>query len=288
MRWRQARRSENVEDRRGMSYGRPVALGGGALLVVIVAALLGADPTELLRLLGESGTSVSLGDGAGTPSSAPQPPDDDPDAAFVSTVLADTEDTWAPIFARLGRDYRHPRLVLFTDQIPSACGFSSAAMGPFYCPGDERVYIDLGFFRELSERFGAPGDFARAYVIAHEVGHHVQNMLGISERITEMQRSADRAEANALSVRLELEADCFAGVWGQAAAARGLLEEGDVEDGLAAAAAIGDDRIQRMSGDRVHPESWTHGSSEQRVHWFRKGLAGGDLNACDTFRDASL
>jgi hypothetical protein len=296
MRWRQARRSSNVEDRRGASFGRrPLALGGGAGLLVLLAAIfLGADPRQLLLLLGGDEQMASLPGESGlemAPSAGGPPPGDE-QADFVSAVLGDTEDAWSAIFARLGRQYEPPPLVLFTDQIPSACGFGEAAMGPFYCPGDRKVYLDLSFFDELGtrfgvhQRFGAPGDFAQAYVIAHEVGHHVQNLLGISGKVSRMQQAAGRAEANALSVRLELQADCLAGVWGHhAATQRDLLEEGDVEEGLRAAAAIGDDRIQRLSTGRVHPESWTHGSSEQRAQWFRRGLESGDLAACDSFAE---
>jgi predicted metalloprotease len=204
---------------------------------------------------------------------------------FVSVVLADTEDTWSRLFAQGGSSYRAPRLVLFYDLVESACGFGEAAMGPFYCPADRSVYLDLGFFREMSERFGAPGDFAAAYVVAHEIGHHVQNLLGVSDQVLAAQaRARDAQASNALSVRLELQADCLAGVWGHhAAAGRDLLEPGDVEEGLRAAAAIGDDRIQRMAGGGVSPESWTHGSSAQRAEWLRRGLRDGSVESCDTF-----
>ncbi len=205
-------------------------------------------------------------------------------ADFVSVVLADTEDTWSRLFAEQGSSYRPPRLVLFTDMVESACGYGSAAVGPFYCPPDERVYVDLGFFTELRDRFGAPGDFAQAYVLAHEIGHHVQNLLGVSGQVSAAQaRARYEQEANALSVRLELQADCLAGVWGHHAANQQLLEEGDIEEGLRAAASIGDDRIQRMSTGHVSPESWTHGSSGQRSEWFNRGLQAGDVRACNTF-----
>jgi predicted metalloprotease len=218
---------------------------------------------------------------------APAPPEDDERAAFVSTVLADTEDTWHPLFEQMGASYREPTLVLFSDAVDSACGFAQAAMGPFYCPGDQKVYLDIGFFDELHERFGAPGDFAQAYVIAHEVGHHVQNLLGIASEVQAARQQADEREGNALSVMMELQADCFAGVWGHHAdRTRHLLEQGDVEEGLNAAAAIGDDRLQREAGGRVVPDAFTHGSSEQRMHWFEQGLKSGDPNACDTFEAA--
>jgi predicted metalloprotease len=208
----------------------------------------------------------------------------DQDAEFVSVVLADTEDTWTGIFRASGQRYQPPQLVLFTDSVRSACGFTSAAVGPFYCPPDQKVYIDLGFYRELRDKFGAPGDFAQAYVIAHEVGHHVQNLLGTSERVRAAQGRGGVRDANALSVKLELQADCFAGVWGfHADAERQLLEDGDIEEGLNAAAAIGDDRLQKMGQGQIHPESWTHGSSKQRVRWFRRGLESGDPGACETF-----
>jgi predicted metalloprotease len=208
----------------------------------------------------------------------------DEGAEFVSVVLADTEDTWTGVFRTEGRSYREPTLVLFTGAVESACGFAQAAVGPFYCPGDQKVYIDLAFYEDLKNRFRAPGDFAQAYVIAHEVGHHVQNLLGISSRVQAARARASEADGNALSVLLELQADCFAGVWGHHAnRTRQLLEEGDIEEGLTAASAIGDDRMQRQAGRYVTPESFTHGSSEQRVRWFRRGLEEGNLGACDTF-----
>jgi len=290
MRWRQGRRSENVEDRRGTRVGLPrggLRLGGGGLLLVLLAAwLLGANPLEVLSLLvGGGGTGASFPEPAELPGGAPAPPGaSDEGADFVSVVLADTEDTWQALFAAGGERYEPPRLVLFTDVVESACGMAQAATGPFYCPRDQRVYIDLGFFRELRERFGAPGDFAQAYVIAHEIGHHVQTLLGTSQQVQAAQQRAGGERANALSVRLELQADCYAGVWAHHAdRTRQILETGDVEEGLAAAAAIGDDRIQRETRGRVVPESFTHGSSAQRVEWFRRGLESGSLAACDTF-----
>jgi predicted metalloprotease len=211
-----------------------------------------------------------------------EPPADDPQAEFVSVVLADTEETWSQIFAA-GDRYPPPTLVLFTDATQSACGVGQSAMGPFYCPADQRVYLDLSFFRDLDDRFGAPGDFAQAYVVAHEVGHHIQTVTGLSQRVSAARQRASEAEGNLLSVRQELQADCYAGVWGSHAARKGLLEPGDAEEGLAAAAAIGDDRLQRQSQGRVVPESFTHGSSEQRVSWLRRGMETGRVDACDTF-----
>jgi uncharacterized protein len=257
-----------------------VAAGGGVVTLIILAIALftGTDPGDLTDIVGP-------GPSASTQGPAPPPPEDDEQAAFVSVVLADTEETWNRILpAAGGPEYREPTLVLFTDAVDSGCGFGRAAMGPFYCPLDGKVYLDLGFFRELDERFGAPGDFARAYVVAHEVGHHVQNLLGLSEEVHRRRQGLSQAEGNDLSVRLELQADCFAGVWAhQAERQRDLLEAGDLEEGLAAAAAIGDDRIQRETRGRVSPESWTHGSSAQRVRWFRTGFESGDPAQCDTF-----
>ncbi len=280
MRWRDLRRSDNVEDRRGVSLGGAgVKLGGGAVLVVLLVSLLtGTNPLELLVALQEGAPPPSTEVGPPRP-----PPADDPQADFVRAVVGDTEDTWSRLLGARGGAYEPPRLVLFRGAVQSACGQASAAMGPFYCPSDRRVYLDLEFFRELAERFGAPGEFARAYVIAHEIGHHVQTLLGTSERVRAAQGRADPAGARALSVRLELQADCFAGVWGHSAAQRNVLEPGDVEAALGAAASIGDDRLQRQSRGYVVPESFTHGSSAQRVRWFRTGLDGGDPARCDTF-----
>ena len=208
-------------------------------------------------------------------------PSNDPQAEFIAVVLADTEETWGRVFSAAGRQYREPVLVLFEDSVRSACGSASAASGPFYCPGDQKVYLDLSFFRELDRRFGAPGDFAQAYVVAHEVGHHVQTVLGINRQVREAQQGGSRAGANELSVKLELQADCLAGVWGHHANKKQLLDSGDVDEGLSAAAAIGDDRL---TGGRVSPESFTHGTSQQRAQWLRQGLQTGDINSCDTFR----
>ncbi len=289
MRWQQGRRSSNVEDRRGRRLGgaRGLGLSGGALLIFgIIYLLLGGNPMGLLEMGMESvGPSASVSNVPMQPSGGQQ----DELADFVSVVLADTEDTWTRVFAENGARYEPPTLVLFTGRVQSACGLTSAAAGPFYCPGDHHLYIDLSFYQELKQRFGAPGDFAQAYVIAHEVGHHVQNLLGISEETRRMRRGMSAAEANALSVRVELQADCFAGVWGyHADRQRHLLEQGDIEEGLRAAAAIGDDRLQRQAGGVVNPDSFTHGTSEQRVRWFRTGLETGQVDSCDTFNTGRL
>ena len=286
MRWEDGRRSENVEDRRGMRAPRGgMRLGLGSVAIALVAGyFLGINPLTLLGALeGAGGVAANVSD-SGSDQSPPLQPGQDPAADFVAVVLGDTEDTWTEIFASAGAQYEPPRLVLFTDAVRSACGIAESAMGPFYCPTDRKVYIDLGFYRDLRDRFGAPGDFAQAYVIAHEVGHHVQNLMGTAGKVHEAQQQGPQALANALSVRLELQADCYAGVWANHAdKARSVLEQGDVEEGLNAAAAIGDDRIQRQTQGHVVPESFTHGSSEQRVRWFKRGLESGDLRVCDTF-----
>ncbi len=294
MRWQGRRESTQVEDRRGRTAGPRVAIGGcGTLVVVLVISwLTGANPLQLLQLIaGGNGGPVTEDTSPATTGEAGGPTaGQDQEVDFVKVVLADTEDTWTTLLRDRGERYELPRLVLFRDAVQSACGFSQAAVGPFYCPGDRKVYLDLSFFDELARRFGASGDFARAYVIAHEVGHHVQNLLGISERVERAERAArSRQEANADSIRLELQADCFAGVWGYYANRRqGFLEPGDVEEGLRAAAAIGDDRLQSLARGRVAPESWTHGSSAMRVRWLRRGLESGDLARCDTFAASSL
>jgi predicted metalloprotease len=280
MRWRDLRRSENVEDRRGMPLGGAgLKLGGGTLLLILlVSVLTGTNPLDLIGGLEEAAPPPVTDVGPER-----KPPADDPQADFIRAVLGDTEDTWGRLFGAGGGTYEPPRLVLFSGAVKSACGQASAAVGPFYCPPDRRVYLDLQFFRDLSERFRAPGEFARAYVVAHEIGHHVQNLLGTSDRVQRQRARMDQASANALSVRLELQADCFAGVWGHSAARRNVLEPGDVEAALAAATAIGDDRLQRHSRGFVVPESFTHGTSVQRVRWFRTGLETGDVRRCDTF-----
>lgn len=285
MRWERGRRSSNIEDRRGTPARSGLVGGGiGTIVIILIALYLGIDPSFLLQGV----------DSVSTRQTSPAPPGTgpgvtDPGADFVSVVLADTEDTWTEVFAGAGQRYQVPTLVLFTGAVQSACGFAQAAVGPFYCPADMKVYIDLGFFADLRERYGAGGDFAEAYVIAHEVGHHVQNLLGISSRVQQQRQRLGAAEGNALSVRLELQADCMAGVWAaRADEARQILEEGDVEEALGAATAIGDDRLQMQSRGYVTPDSFTHGSAEQRTRWFRRGIETGDPNACDTFSAASL
>jgi predicted metalloprotease len=266
----------------------PVRLGAGAgglvmLVMLAIAVLAGIDPQMIDALLGGGGSGV-----VATPTSEPTPAPTDPQGDFVSVVLASTEETWPAILAPRGVSYPAPTLVLFDGAVRSACGMQSSAVGPFYCPPDRRVYLDTSFFLELHARFGAPGDFAQAYVIAHEVGHHVQNVLGVSSQVDARMRALPQRDANDLSVRQELQADCFAGVWGHHAAARGMLEPGDVEEGLRAAAAIGDDRLQRRSQGYVVPESFTHGSSDQRSRWFRAGFDSGSIDRCDTFSARSL
>jgi uncharacterized protein len=275
MRWRGQRESTNVEDRRGISFGRPAAIGGGGIVVVLIAMLLGVDPRAILTGLQGTGSEVSQPVPTGAPS--------DEMGKFVATVFGDLEDTWTGIFQENGQSFRPPTLVLFTEATPTECGYGEAAMGPFYCPLDEKVYIDLAFYQELDQRFGAPGDFAEAYVLAHEVGHHVQKLLGIMQRVQQMSEGLAEEDIRALSVRQELQADCLAGVWGAYASQHGLLEPGDVEEGLRAAASIGDDVIQRQMTGRVAPETWTHGSSAQRLKWFRRGLESGQMSECDTF-----
>jgi hypothetical protein len=264
-----------------MRVGRPLAVGGGAAGVVIalLVMLLGGDPSSVIP------PSPSGDVGMGGSGQAVDPAQAEL-AEFVSVVLADTEDTWPALLEPHGVPYTEPHLVLFADAVESACGVQESAVGPFYCPLDQRVYLDLTFFNELERRFGAPGDFGRAYVIAHEVGHHVQNLLGISEQVHAMRSRMGQAESNALSVRQELQADCFAGIWAHhAQRQRQVLEPGDVEEGLAAASAVGDDTLQRRARGRIVPESFTHGSSEQRIAWFRRGLEQGTLEACDTFNE---
>ncbi|HEX4899968.1 MAG TPA: neutral zinc metallopeptidase [Pyrinomonadaceae bacterium] len=277
MRWRGQRESENIEDRRGMSRGG-IAIGGGlgSIVILIIALLLGADPRQLLE-------QAPVDPGTATQTSRSTNPEEEELRRFTSVVLASTEDVWTDIFRQAGANYRKPTLVLFTDQVSSACGQAGAAVGPFYCPGDEKLYLDFAFFHDLQTRFRAPGDFAQAYVIAHEVGHHVQRLLGTMDRVNAAQRQRGEAEANALSVRLELQADFLAGVWAHYAQQKGLLEQGDIEEALGAASAVGDDRLQRESQGYVVPDSFTHGSSEQRIRWFRHGLETGDIRQGDTF-----
>lgn len=277
MRWKGRRGSENVEDRRSR---RGPALAGGGLIGVVVILLvmfMGGDPTPLLEEMVKNNAGQQ-----GAP--AQVNPAEDELAKFVSVVLADTEEVWTELFRRRGAQYRKPTLVLFRDRVQSACGIQGAATGPFYCPGDDHVYIDLSFYDEMKHRLGAPGDFAQAYVIAHEVGHHVQNLLGTSARVHNARRSSSPEQANRMSVRLELQADYLAGVWAHHAQQNwNILEPGDIEEALNAAAAIGDDRLQRQSRGTVAPESFTHGTSEQRVRWFRKGFESGDMSEGDTF-----
>ena len=282
MRWRGERQSTNIEDRRGLSGGK-VAVGGGlgTLLVIIIALLFGADPRQFLEQVPSDQPSQ-------VQSSRPTNPEEEKLKEFVSVVLAKSEDVWREIFVQNGRQYRDPKLVLFTDQVQSACGLAGAAIGPFYCPGDEKVYIDLSFYSELRQRFNAPGDFAQAYVVAHEVGHHVQNLLGISDRVTALQQRVTEREANQLSVRLELQADFFAGMFARYVQNQGLLEAGDIEEALGAASAVGDDRLQRQATGRVMPDSFTHGTSEQRLRWFKRGYDTGDMRQGDTFAAGSL
>lgn len=280
MRLGRQRESSNVEDRRGVRFKRAGGIGIGTVVLALIAVYFGQDPTVLLQGMQEQG-----------PVQQEQVPYQESAAeaearVLVSKVLADTEDSWGAIFASAGRTYEQPKLVLFSEGVETACGFAPSAVGPFYCPGDHKVYIDLTFYQDLRNRFGAPGDFAQAYVIAHEIGHHVQTLLGISERNQAARQRASEAEANALSVRQELQADCFAGIWAHNAnESRQILESGDVEEGLNAASAIGDDRLTQ---GRAPPESFTHGTSEQRVRWFKRGLDSGSLDQCDTFAARSL
>ncbi len=283
MRWKGRRQSENVEDRRTAA---PVVIGGGlgALVLVLAVWLLGGDPTPLLNNAAQQVTAPG-GQAAPGQSAGPQ----DEMSQFVSVVLADTEDVWNELFRNMGKSYQEPRLVLFRGSVQSACGYTSAAVGPFYCPADGKVYIDLSFYDDLRTRFNAPGDFAQAYVIAHEVGHHVQNLLGISDKVNQMRSQVSEEQANDLSVRLELQADFFAGVWAHhAQKMKGMLERGDLEEALNAATAIGDDRMQMQAQGYVVPESFTHGTSAQRLAWFRRGLETGDMAQCDTFSARQL
>ncbi|MDZ8184926.1 MAG: neutral zinc metallopeptidase [Nostoc sp. ChiSLP02] len=280
MRWQLGRRSTNVEDRRGINVSAPVVGGGiGAAVISLIVFLLGGDPSVIWQQ---------------TPSSSDRPVPESPQsrgsnpqdqmADFVSVVLADTEDTWSDLFRQNGRTYVDPKLVLYSGAVQSACGFTRSVVGPFYCPEDEKVYIDLSFYRDLKTRYQAPGDFAQAYVIAHEVGHHVQNLLGISDRVRALQSQSSQTQANQLSVRLELQADCFAGVWANhAQRSRQILEKGDIEEALNAASSIGDDRLQEQARGYAVPESFTHGTSSQRVRWFRQGIETGDTQQCNTF-----
>ena len=284
MRWRSGRKSRNIEDRRRMRIPRKAAGGGiGIIVVALIAMYFGVDPTVFLN---QQGPTSSIGTQTSTRQISPA---ENQLAEFVSVVLADTEDTWNVLFNKMGQNYREPNLVLFSGAVESACGYAQAAMGPFYCPADQKVYIDLSFYQDLKNRHQAPGDFAQAYVIAHEIGHHVQTLLGISEKIHAARRRSSQVEGNKLSVMQELQADCFSGVWAHhAQRTRQILEEGDIEEALNAASAIGDDRLQQKGRGYVTPDSFTHGSSKQRVRWFRQGFENGDVGQCNTFRADNL
>ena len=280
MRLEDMRRSENVEDRRGLTVGRTGAgIGIGTVVLVIAGYFLGISPSTMLGVLG-AGETVTQGTSA-APTGAPT----DPQGDFAAAVLGETEDVWSKYFAATGQSYAPPTLVLFTDQVGSACGMASSAAGPFYCPGDQKLYVDLGFFNQLSSEFGAPGDFARAYVIAHEVGHHLQNLLGITEKSQRLSAQQGEAGAKRVSVAVELQADCYAGVW--AMQAQRVIQPGELQQALQAAAAVGDDTLQRREQGRVVPETFTHGSAAQRQRWFQRGFDGGKLESCDTFSAGS-
>jgi len=285
MRMDDYRESDNIEDRRdgggGISRG---GVGiGGIVLALVISYFTGINPMTLLGIMEQTPIAHQQAP------TAHKPPANDESARFVSKVLASTEDVWTDTFRQNGRQYEAPKLVLFTGATPTACGTGQTAMGPFYCPGDHKVYIDLAFYRELKERFHAPGEFAQAYVVAHEVGHHIQNLLGIADKVHQARQQAGKAEGNALSVRMELQADCLAGVWGKRTdTMKKVLEPGDLEAALTAATAIGDDRLQQQAQGRIVPESFTHGTSEQRVRWFKRGFESGDMNQCNTFKAASL
>ena len=281
MRWQGSRRSNNVEDYRGQRFGGGgLKLGvGGTLLALVAGYFLGIDPRVILGLA----ESVPAGSQPTAQVGVPQ----DEEGQFISAVLGETEDTWSAVFRQAGSEYTPPKLVLYSDQVQTACGFGSAAAGPFYCPGDSKVYIDLNFYKELEQQFKAPGDFAKAYVLAHEVGHHVQNLLGTADKVRAAQQRGSEQEQNALQVRMELQADCYAGIWAkQADASRHILERGDVEEALRAASSVGDDTIQKRTRGVVVPESFTHGSAQQRQTWFQRGFDGGNLQSCDTFSGA--
>jgi len=284
MRWESGRRSDNIEDRRGMGLGGKGLVGGGigTVVIALIALFMGVDPGMVLNQMAEAPTAQQG-------PRVPADPREEKLKEFVSVVLADTEDTWGELFRRSGGNYEQPKLVLFSGAVRSACGHAQAAMGPFYCPGDHKLYLDMSFFDDLARRHNAPGDFAQAYVIAHEVGHHVQTLLGIAEKVHAARQQAGEVEANRMQVRMELQADCFAGIWAHHAdKARGILEQGDVEEALAAASGVGDDRLQQQSRGHVVPDSFTHGSSEQRMRWFGIGANTGDPRRCDTFKAARL
>ena len=280
MLWRDRRQSGNVEDRRGIGGGGLAVGGLGGLVILILALLFGVDPRQLLEQVPQNDPA------AGSPRATN--PAEEELKSFVTTVLADTEDVWNEEFRKLGTQYREPQLVLFTEQVQSGCGIAGAAVGPFYCPTDQKAYIDLSFYNELKTRFRAPGDFAQAYVLAHEIGHHIQNLLGTMDKVNAAQRRMSKADGNRLSVMLELQADFLAGVWAHHAQLKGVIEPGDIDEALGAASAIGDDRIQRQQQGYVVPDSFTHGTSEQRIRWFRKGFETGDIRQGDTFNARTL
>ncbi len=281
MQWRNSRQSANVEDQRGMGRALPIGGGIGTLVLAVIVYFMGGDPSAVLQQNPGAGSNsnTSIQPGSSRQGSAPK----DEAAQFVSVVLADTEDIWGKFFEQRGQRYHEPKLVLFSNQVRSACGVAGTSSGPFYCPNDQKLYIDLAFFREMSTKLGAPGDFAQAYVIAHEVGHHVQNQMGTMDKVQALQNRASKKQSNELSVRLELQADFYAGVWAHYAQRKGILEAGDVEEALGAASAVGDDRLQQQSRGYVVPDSFTHGSSQQRVEWFQRGFTTGDLKQGNTF-----
>lgn len=295
MRWKHGRRSDNIEDLRN-SGGPSMAMGGAGMLFRIVPFLLRTKFGRILLLIGVVGyfgakflgvdlLQLAAPANTGSASSQQLSAKDQELAEFVSVVLADTESTWHREFKKLGLTYQEPKLVLFRNAVNSACGYAQAAMGPFYCPGDQKLYIDLAFYEDMKNKLGAPGDFAQAYVIAHEVGHHVQTLLGTSAKVRQAQQQASKAQANQLSVKQELQADCYAGIWGHYAdTERQMLEDGDIEEALNAASAIGDDKLQQQAGGTVRPESFTHGSSKQRVEWFKRGFEQGKVEVCNTFK----
>jgi predicted metalloprotease len=286
MRWKDGRRSTNIEDRRGRRIPGGAKGGGiGIIILALVGMYFGIDPTMILNM-GEAIQAPSTDSATRT---VPVDPRQEQEKEFISVVLADTEDVWGQVFKELGGTYEKPKLVLFTGAVQSACGFARAAMGPFYCPGDRKVYIDLAFYDDLKNQLDSPGDFAQAYVVAHEIGHHVQKLLGISGKVDALRRKLSKKDFNKVSVRLELQADCFAGVWANRAnRMRNILEPGDIEEALNTASHIGDDRLQKQSRGYVTPDSFTHGSSAQRVRWFRQGFESGDIRACDTFAARTL
>ncbi|MFW5450286.1 MAG: neutral zinc metallopeptidase [Methylophagaceae bacterium] len=287
MRWRKRRVSSNIEDKRAQTVGRRRGKKGGVgvIALALVAMYFGVDPQIIMSLMGGGSTQTTTQTDPNYHPSAEQ----QQLAQFTGVVLADTEDTWHPLFQQMGKRYQEPKLVLFTDAVRSACGHAQAAMGPFYCPGDNKVYIDLGFYQQLKNNHDAPGDFAQAYVIAHEVGHHVQNLLGTSGQVHRAQQSMSKEKGNQLSVMLELQADCYAGLWAHhTEKAKQILEQGDIEEALTAASAIGDDRLQKQARGYASPESFTHGTSEQRVRWFKNGFNTGTVQNCNTFEAARL